>query len=77
MTHVSVRAPCGARVAGLMFPFDCPRWLAGVDGIRAEPYNEVVLTSLVSVRVLPLTPPFRSRGRGRFAVLGFLLSVAQ
>ena len=45
MTHVSVRAPCGARVAGLMFLSDCPA-AAGVDGIRAEPYNEGVLTSL-------------------------------
>src|SRR5947207_1012 len=74
MTHVPVRAPCGARVAGLMmFPFDCTRGLrlqkprAGVwTGYGRVAYNRGVATSLVFVRGLgPLTPPFCSRGSGR------------
>ena len=66
MTHVSVRAPCGARVGGLMFSFRLsPRPAAseaegwGVDGPRPWAYNRGLAMSLsFSPGLRPLTPLF-------------------
>ena len=70
MTHVPVRTPCGARVAGLMFLSDCPA-AAGVDGIRAELYNQGILTSPGSVRAADAPFPVQGRGRLRFSFSSF------